>query len=124
MDDGTLYRDRFSEKKIDHGIDAPGDIVLDDDLFALNVGDVFAGGGIGSVGKDLAGDADGQADLLCLDVAATAVGNTVGSSQQGFGRRVGVVIPQTVKMSARVGPLLFDEPLNKSRVQQCVLENA
>ncbi|MHC4524414.1 MAG: hypothetical protein ACYSU8_02590 [Planctomycetota bacterium] len=119
-----MYRDGFSEKKINHGIDAPGDVVLDDDLLALNISNIFTSGGIGRIGKDLAGDADGQADLLCLDVAATAVGNTVGGGQQGFGRRVGVVIPQTVKMSARVGPLLFDEPLNKSRVQQCVLENA
>jgi hypothetical protein len=59
--------DGFSEQEVNHRVDAPGDVVLDDDLFPLEIGDL-----LGSPDPLHPGDAGRESRFLRLEIGAAA----------------------------------------------------
>jgi hypothetical protein len=96
--------ERLAEEVVDHGLDAPGDVVLDDDL--LSGDGVAVRGEVGLAGV-VAGDARGHAPLLGLAVGA--LGSVLlgdGAGEHG----VPVVVPEAAAGGA-VGVLEAGEEL-------------
>ena len=88
---GGADDDRLAEEEIDHGLDAPGDIVLDDDFLAGDAVEVFGEENVGAAAQ--AGDACGQAPFLGLAVGALGSGLAGIAGRQGF-HRIAVVGPE------------------------------
>lgn len=109
---GAEDLDFVAEEVVELGLDAPADVVFDDDFFAGGAGGDGCRGGGGeecAAGGADAGDAGGQAPLLCL--AVRRGGGVVGGGGVERGNGVGVVGVHALKAGVVLLAVLGDGEL-------------